>query len=228
MTLPTRSDLELVIVDLDDTLYPQSAWLAGAWPAVAAATTELGADEAAVLFHLERIAAAGSDRGHIIDRALAAAGVEHANARALVDVFLAHRPAILSCYPGVIATLAEVSSVASVVVVTDGNPLIQRHKIETLGIEPYLAGIVVSDELDRSLRKPSPAPLLVALDLVECDPEHAVMIGDRPGKDTLAARRAGIAAIRVLTGEYASVPDRPEAELVAEDFVAAVAALKAT
>ena len=226
MNLPTACHVELVIADLDDTLYPQSSWLAGAWRAVAKAASDLGADEAAVLSHLERIEAEGSDRGQIIDRALAAAGATGMDIMALVEVFLAHRPTDLTCYPGVVETLVEVAKRVKVIVVTDGVPAIQRHKISQLGLEPFLSGVVVSDEIDRSQRKPSPAAVLAALDLADCAPDRAVMIGDRPGKDTLAAARAGIAAIRVLTGEYSSVPDQPEADLVAEDFVAAVAALR--
>ena len=187
-----------------------------------------GADESVVLFQLEHIAAAGSDRGHIIDRALGAANVTNIDVMSLVKVFAAHRPPTLSCYPGVIEALAELSGKVRVAVVTDGDPAMQRHKISTLGLDPFLTAIVVSDEIDRSQRKPSPEPLVAALKAVDCEPANAVMIGDRPGKDTLAARRAGVAAVRVLTGEYSSVPDLPEAELVCENFVEAVAALKLT
>uniref|UniRef100_UPI0018922506 HAD family hydrolase n=1 Tax=Catenulispora pinisilvae TaxID=2705253 RepID=UPI0018922506 len=68
------ADVEAVLCDLDDTLYPQSAWLEGAWRAVAAAGARRGIDEAAFLGALRAEAALGSARGGIIDRALAAVG----------------------------------------------------------------------------------------------------------------------------------------------------------
>ncbi|MBS2540236.1 HAD-IA family hydrolase, partial [Catenulispora sp. NF23] len=66
--------VEAVLCDLDDTLYPQAAWLEGAWRAVAAAGARRGIDEAAFLDALRAEAALGSARGGIIDRALAAVG----------------------------------------------------------------------------------------------------------------------------------------------------------
>jgi hypothetical protein len=67
-------DVEAVLCDLDDTLYPQASWLEGAWRAVAAAGARHSIDEAAFLAALQADAALGSARGGVIDRALAAVG----------------------------------------------------------------------------------------------------------------------------------------------------------
>ena len=77
------ADVEAVLCDLDDTLYPQSAWLEGAWRAVAAAGARRGIDEAAFLGALRAEAALGSARGGIIDRALAAVGAAGLSAAAV-------------------------------------------------------------------------------------------------------------------------------------------------
>ncbi len=66
--------ISAALFDLDDTLYPQGSWLAGAWAAVAARGTRLGLPRPELLAALHAVAALGSDRGHIIDRALERCG----------------------------------------------------------------------------------------------------------------------------------------------------------
>ncbi len=68
-----------------------------------------------------------------------------------------------------------------------------------------------SDEHGRDRRKPDPLPFRVAVDLLGVAPESIVYVGDRPAKDVAGASRAGFAAIRVRTGEWASAPDDPRA-----------------
>ena len=67
--------LAVVVVDLDDTFYPQSAYLSGAVRAVGTAAYNQGLDSAVVRTALAAEIAAGSDTGGTIDRALLAIGV---------------------------------------------------------------------------------------------------------------------------------------------------------
>ena len=59
-----------VLVDLDDTLYPQAEYLALAWYAVAECGARLGLDRGRLHAALIAAAAAGSARGGIIDEAV--------------------------------------------------------------------------------------------------------------------------------------------------------------
>src|SRR6185312_14444706 len=115
-----------VTVDLDDTIFPQSAWLEGAWEAVAAAGGTLGLDAAALHERLVAISAAGSDGGRIIDRALVAIGCSEVDLPALTPgllaAFRAHAPKRLECYPGVVAALASLRAAVPVACITDGDP----------------------------------------------------------------------------------------------------------
>lgn len=197
-------------VDLDDTLFPQQDWLAGAWAAVADRAVAHGLDGGALHRELLRIAAVGSDRGAIIDRALVAIGVASAEHVAdLVVAFSEHRPVRLAGYPGSLAALARLQTVVPTVVVTDGNPDIQLGKVAALGLTGSIE-VVVSDALGgRHLRKPHPAPFRAALELLGLDAGQVVHIGDRPNKDVAGARSAGMRAVRVRTGEYARLDDEP-------------------
>ena len=197
--------IDAVLFDLDDTLFDQRVWLDGAWRSVAAAAqSRHGVDAARLLDALMSVAAEGSDRGHIIDRALARIGRTDVAVAPLVDVFRAYRPSRLSPFPGVAAALSRLWARVPLALVTDGDPGIQRAKLAALGLGHAFAAVVFSDELDggRAARKPNPAPFLHAASLLGVTPKAVVVVGDRPEKDVDGAHAAGMRAIRVRTGEY--------------------------
>ena len=221
------AELRAVTVDLDDTLFPQSAWLAGAWAAVAAAAVPYGVPD--LLPSLLSIAAEGSDKGAIIDRALAGVGVDGTDFMfALVAAFSTWAPASLDLYPGARDALVRLRDAGlTLAVITDGNPVIQRSKLRALGLFELVDHIVISDEIGgRAARKPSPLPFERALELCGCSADQAIHIGDRPAKDVVGAAAVGMRAVRVRTGEYSSTPDGdPTPWLTAATFAEAVEAL---
>jgi HAD superfamily hydrolase (TIGR01509 family) len=207
----TRPDaiVRAVTVDLDDTLFAQEEWLAGAWLAVSDRGGTLGLDGAALRGELARVAALGTDRGAIIDQALVAIGVQpQPYVQALVSAFSGHAPERLAPYPGAFAALQHLHGAVPVVLITDGNPLIQHGKVAALGLDGLLDHVVVSDDLGgRALRKPHPAPFRAALALLDLPPSDVVHVGDRSAKDVAGAHGVGMRCIRVRTGEYGGVPD---------------------
>lgn len=217
-----------VVVDLDDTLYPQADYLAGAAAAVGAAADGLGCDGAAVQTALAAQLAAGSDTGGTIDRALLDAGVARGDlprlVPVLVDAFTRHRPVALTPYPGVREALGELARAAPVACLTDGNPVIQDAKLAATGLLPLLRTVVVTDRLGgRRMRKPHPAGLLEAARLLDVPPDRLLVIGDRPGKDVAVAGAVDALAIRVRQGEHAGAADEPPAWRTVDTFPSAVA-----
>ena len=95
--------------------------------------------------------------------------------------------------------------------VTDGDPAGQQAKLDALDLAPYFTTVVLSDELGRAHRKPDPLPFQVALRDLDVRPTRAIYIGDRPSKDVAGAAAAGLAAVRVRTGEWHDEPDDPRA-----------------
>ncbi len=219
--------IRAILFDLDDTLYAQADWLAGAWAEVAdvAAAQAPGLDRAAFLDALLDAAAAGSDRGSIIDRTLAATGADADLAPILVDAFRAHRSGALEPYDGAREAIALAARHGLVGLVTDGWPAVQRDKIRALGLGDAFDVIVASDELGREHRKPDPLPFRVALEALGVPAYDAVFVGDRPAKDVAGAHAAGLRAARVRTGEYRAVADEPTPWLSASDVLSAVRAI---
>jgi putative hydrolase of the HAD superfamily len=199
--------IDAVLFDLDDTLYPQSSWLDGAWGAVALAAPE-SVNRAVLHNALRAIAAEGTDRGHIIDRALLVAGAPDIDPTPLVTAFRAHAPARMETYPGTTEVLRGLREHVPVGLVSDGDVRCQAAKLRALDLTDAFDVIVWSDALGREFRKPHPAPFRTALDRLGANGLRCVMVGDRPEKDTRGARAAGLlGCIRVRTGEYATHPD---------------------
>jgi putative hydrolase of the HAD superfamily len=78
-------------------------------------------------------------------------------------------------------------------VVTNGRTVIQRPKLETLGIIPLLDCIVVSEEA--GYHKPHAAPFVRALSDLQCESGDAWFVGDHPRNDIFGASAAGMKAI---------------------------------
>jgi putative hydrolase of the HAD superfamily len=218
--------IDAILFDLDDTLYPQAAWLDGAWEAVAAAGARLGIPKARFYHELVAIAAEGSDRGRVIDRALERISRPSVPVPPLVEAFRRYEPASLLPYPGVRESLAYLSSRLPIGVVSDGDPDIQRSKLRALRFQNAFDVVVMSDELGRSHRKPHPAPLIRAAKTLRVEPVRCVYVGDRPEKDVAAARAARMRAVRVRTGEYAWAPDVPVPWHTARDLRGAIDRLR--
>jgi FMN phosphatase YigB (HAD superfamily) len=215
-----------VVVDLDDTLYPQADYLASAAAAVGVAAGQAGLDGAAVHAALRHELAVGSDAGGTIDRALLAVGVPAVAlpglVPALVAAFTQHTPPRLSPYPGAADSLRALAEAAPLACLTDGNPAIQAAKVAATGLGPLLPVVVVTDTLGgRAVRKPHPAGLLAVAARLSLPPERLLVIGDRPGKDVAVAAAVGARAVRVRQGEYAAAPDEPRAWAVTDTFPAA-------
>lgn len=206
-----------VLFDLDDTLYLQSHYLQGAWRAVAAVGAHYGVAAVPLEAALNEIASEGSDRGRIIDRALARVGANPALAPMLVKAFREHAPDRLPLIAGVAPLLLALGKLVPIGLITDGNARIQRAKLHALRLGDRFDVCVFSDELGREFRKPSAVPFRRALTALGCPAEAAVFVGDRPDKDIAGAGALGIRTIRVLTGEYSHVPDTHPPDFTAVD-----------
>jgi putative hydrolase of the HAD superfamily len=213
--------LAAVLFDLDDTLFDQSTWLEGAWRGVAEAARPLGVPGEEFRRALVEIAAEGTARGGIIDRALVRVGRTDVAVGPLVDAFRSHRPATLPTFPGAGDLLCRLRGRLGLGLVTDGDPCIQRAKLEAIGLAGCFDVIVFSDELGREFRKPHAAPFRLALHGLGVDPSQAAFVGDHPVKDIDGARSVGMTTVRVRTGEYRS----SEGEAPADSDVADLGSL---
>jgi len=203
--------IRAAVFDLDDTLYDQRQWLDGAWRAVAARAEAWDVDPDRLLRALRAVAAAGSDRGGIIDAALVRVDAASTPVAPLLDAFRSHAPTRLVPYRGVPAALERLAARVPLGLVSDGDPDVQLAKLAALGLAPLFSTVVLSDQLGRAHRKPDPLPFEWVLAGIGVDGPDAVYVGDRPVKDVAGPVGVGMRALRVRTGEWGSAPDDPRA-----------------
>lgn len=215
-----------VVLGLDDTVYPQAAYLYGAARAVGRAGAAAGLDQVRPSKAVRSQLVAGWDGGGTIRRALAACGVPPGRAGellpAMVAAFTGYRPRFLPLYVGAGAALAALADRFPLVCLTDGIPAVQRAKLAATGVAGIFAGIVLTGEPGG---RPHPEGLRTAAGTLGIAPVDLVLVGGRPGTDMAMVGALGARSIQVRTGEYAESPDSPAATAVVADLPAAAALL---
>src|SRR3989440_5414076 len=204
-----------VVLDLDDTLYSEEAYVRSGFRAVAARAQEtLGVPAAEAETELVALFEEGV-RGDTFDRWLAARGLGGEVAVGdLVAAYRAHAPEIAP-FPEARALLRRLRADGSAVgLLSDGDPAVQGRKLDALGLRDAFDAIVVTGELGPDAAKPSPRGFEEVLRaLGDALPGEAVYVSDNPAKDFVGARRAGMRSIRVRRpdGIYADLePKTPE------------------
>jgi putative hydrolase of the HAD superfamily len=206
---------QAVVLDLDDTLYPEAAYVRSGFRAVAARAEEtLGVPAAEVEAQLLALFEAGV-RGDTFDRWLAARGLGGDVAVGdLVAAYRAHPPDI-DPFPEAEPLLRRLRAGGYALgVLTDGDPAVQGGKLDALGLRDAVDAVVVTGELGPDAGKPSPRGYEEILRrLGHASPGEAVYVSDNPAKDFVGARRAGMRSIRMrpVGGIYAALePETPE------------------
>jgi HAD superfamily hydrolase (TIGR01549 family) len=100
-------------------------------------------------------------------------------------------------YSGAVQTLRTLSSRYSIgVIANQSTGTVER--LTRWGLMPFVSTCVASAEL--GLAKPDPAIFQLALSQSGCEPEQAVMVGDRLDNDIRPARLLGWKTIRIAQG----------------------------
>jgi putative hydrolase of the HAD superfamily len=82
---------------------------------------------------------------------------------------------------------------------TNGPSWMQRRKVELLGLEEELDAIGISEELGAA--KPDPAAFAATLELIACDADETVMVGDHLDWDVRGALDAGMRGAVWIAGD---------------------------
>jgi putative hydrolase of the HAD superfamily len=222
--------LRAVVFDLDDTLYPESAYVRSGFRALGDwAEERLGVPAEEAYAELEALFRKGV-RGDTFDRWLAARGIADAGlVSELVRVYRAHRPAI-EPFPEAPALLDRLGRRYALGILSDGEVEVQSAKLDALGLRDRFTAVLVSGELGRDAWKPSPLGLRTLLERMGgVAAGEAAYLADNPAKDFIAARVAGMLSVRLRHhgGIYSSLePENaehaPDSEASGLDEVEAV------
>ena len=203
---------QAIVFDLDDTLYPERAYVLSGMRAVAAwAERRWGLPEERSFAELRGLVDQGV-RGDTFNRWLGAHGLDSAErVDALVSVYRAHEPQI-EPYRGARQLLGRLGRSCPLGLVTDGYLDVQQRKVAALGLARRFQAIVYSDQWGRDAWKPSCRPFREVLEQLSVAPGRAVYVGDNPRKDFRAPRRLGMETIRIHHADGLHCHLRPDSE----------------
>lgn len=182
-----------LVLDLDDTLYPERAYNFSGFRAVGQHLAERCgiqgfADCCITLFE-------AGVRGRIFDDALLRLGTT-ADVAELLTVYREHVPEI-TLFEDARALFERVRGKLPLALLTDGYAAVQRRKVAALGIADHFAARVFSDDEGRDAWKPSPLPYQRVMKLLAQEAEEFIYVGDNPAKDFVTARALGWQTVQV-------------------------------
>ena len=187
-----------MLLDLDDTLFPEREFAQGGFRAAAAVLAERLQRSADELFELLWKQFESGRRSSNFDTALAELNVprDETLIAELVRAYRNHEPQ-LTLFEDADRLFEVLGTCYGLGLLTDGPADVQRRKVKALGLQGRVEAIVYSDDFGCEHWKPSPIPYLELLRKMHVEPSHAVYVGDNPKKDFIGARRLGLQTVRI-------------------------------
>lgn len=191
--------VEIVIFDLDDTLYDEVDYCRSGFKAVAHFLDAiLGRGKSNPLFEAIWQAFEAGNRTTAFNEALTGLGIpcDAALVRSLVRVYRSHKPNLrLPRNSGHV--LNTLQSDYRLALLTDGFLPAQKLKVQALKLDSRFEAILYTENLGRASWKPSPTGFERLLAHMHTPPNQAVYVGDNADKDFLAPNRLGMVSIQV-------------------------------
>lgn len=184
------SDIDLVIFDLDDTLYGEKEYVKSGYKKVASILPQV--DNA-----YEKLHAAFEANKSAFDDVLISEGIysEELKDRCLMT-YRQQEPDIC-LYIGVKEMLGKIRILGKKIgIITDGRPEGQWAKIKALKLENMVDHIIVTDELGGvEYRKPCEKAFILMSEKFAMPYEKVCYIGDNINKDFIAPEKLGMKCI---------------------------------
>ncbi|MEP3439254.1 MAG: HAD family hydrolase [Hoeflea sp.] len=192
----------IVLFDLDDTLYPEAAYVRSGHRVIAQRIAARTGNTADSVYSTLRYDYCKFGRAGLFDRMIEAYGLPADIVRELVKSYRLHKPE-LTLDPEVRRLLATLRSDYRIAIVTDGDVNMQKAKVEALGLSGLVDLVVYCWE--QEARKPEPGAFIDAVHQLGGHAEGAIIIGDDPTHDVEAAVRMGAGCVRIRANRFAEI-----------------------
>lgn len=188
----TLLDVDVVVLDIDDTLYLEIDYVRSGFRAVGDFVLEhYELDGFGVLCWGRFLA---GQRSTIFNQVAKSCGID-LEVQELVEAYRSHTPDI-SLTTDSVNFLERIGDLP-VAVITDGPAKSQRAKIQALGLDAVADLVMVTEEHGRDWQKPSSNAFLEVMAHFGRRGSRLAYIGDNPAKDFLAPIELGWQSIRV-------------------------------
>jgi putative hydrolase of the HAD superfamily len=191
-----RTPIDLLVFDLDDTLYPEREYVFSGFEAVAVAYAEVLGPPSRAATRLKEIFDSGN-RTRCFNQLLEEAGHE---ARAdligrMVETYRAHRPRI-SLYGDARQCLSLWRRWVKVAILSDGHLLAQQNKVAALRLAGTVDAVVLTDQWGREFWKPHPRGFESLQERFALPAELCAYVSDNARKDFVAPNALGWVTIQ--------------------------------
>lgn len=199
----------ILIFDLDDTLYDESSFVTSGLDAVArhgedAYGWNAGRSLDFMLDVLER-----EGRGRVFDRWLESHEQwSKTRVAECVNIYRHHRPN-LELFPAARLVLDRYRGQVPLYLVTDGHKIVQKNKVDALGLSPEFRRVLITHRFGIRHAKPSIHCFELIRQAEGCRWADMVYVGDNPSKDFVNLKPLGALTVRVQTGGHRNVVARP-------------------
>ncbi|MBE9608820.1 HAD family hydrolase [Chitinilyticum piscinae] len=213
-----------ILLDLDDTLYPENDYFRSGLAAVAEWLHLNYGNAPGLQDLLDDVGKHG--RKGVLDRIpvpLAAVGMDRSAWRhMLLQIYRLHEPEI-HLSPDFANFLEDCRRrQCRTALITDGKSCVQWRKIRALGLQSLIDVIVVTDDIEAP--KPSLLPFLIASQRLQCQVDECIYIADDASKDFFAPRQLGMRTLQVSRAlQYPLARPAPSVDYEAEHCVASLA-----
>lgn len=200
--------VELLVFDLDDTLFPEHQFVMSGFRAV---DRWLAANESVTGFfqEAERLFVAGH-RGRIFNEVLESMGLSADAQRvaALVEIYRSHEPEI-ELHGDADWALDHFRERCRLGIITDGYSVTQHGKCRALNLEQRVDAIICTDDLGRDSWKPNPAAFEQLMQQFAVPATGCAYVGDNPSKDFRPGNELGWLTVQIQRpgGEYSDRED---------------------
>lgn len=215
--------IELVVFDLDDTLFPEKEFVKSGFRAAANYLQKSGITPDDVFPELWKTFCRGA-RGTVFNDVLHAVGIEPAEdlIKKLIEIYRSHKP-LLALFPDAAFILKHLHGRKKMGILSDGYRETQKNKVDALNIESYFDVILFTDFLGRDFWKPHTAGYEKIMDICSISCEKCLYVGDNPRKDFYGARQTGWKTVHVLRtdgiySEQENVPEEYRADISVHDL----------
>ncbi|MDB6081700.1 MAG: hypothetical protein JWO53_972 [Chlamydiia bacterium] len=199
--------MKVIVFDLDDTLYEEISFVYSGFHAVATFLEPLTGSTEKTFTELQTLES--KSRQAVFDRFLKEKNIFTKKLlQNCVSIYRHHHPKI-TLYKEALHCLNHLKNEYPLYLVTDGNRLVQRNKIQALQLDKWMKGTLCTSEYGLIHAKPSPYCFTKICTLEKVKPQDVVYVADNPHKDFIGLKPLGFQTVRVQTGKYKDVqPDR--------------------
>ncbi len=196
-------DINVVVFDLDDTLYNEITFVHSGFKAVATYLSNHLSISADLLLEDFKKAIDTQGRGKVFDSVLKNYGfTQKSLISKCIRIYRTHEPKI-SLLPEAQTILEHLNTLnIPIYIVTDGNKITQANKIKALGVDRYTKKSFITHRYGTHNAKPSPYCFEKIAALEKTSPDKIVYIGDNAHKDFIGIKPLGFHTIRIRNGMF--------------------------